>query len=195
MRGLGGAGESSVWAQPEAAMPCLAWPCKVPRAVVRHVNASTVHGSSGYALRVFSVLSTWGLTARDSMTFRPDCDWQRTWSWTSGRSKTVRDGRPRARRAKAKTEVGRNRTGRPGAVSALSGGWGGWRSSRRGAVALIYRLLHGAFRTTPANGAGGGRDRTGPRSTRNYLLLLLNYKASSQTPVLSLSLSHPASVR
>ena len=64
MRGLGGAGESSVWAQPEAAMPCLAWPCKVPRAVVRHVNASTVHGSSGYALRVFSVLSTWGLTAR-----------------------------------------------------------------------------------------------------------------------------------
>ena len=45
-------------------------------------------------------------------------------------------------------------------------------------------LLHGAFRitfrTTPANGAGGGRDRTGPRSTRNYLLLLLNYNDMNQ---------------
>lgn len=195
MRGLGGAGESSVWAQPEAAMPCLAWPCKVPRAVVRHVNASTVHGSSGYALRVFSVLSTWGLTARfDDFPTRPDCDWQRT----RGRGRRVvrrRYGRYDAQKPKPERKRGRNRTGRPGAVSALSGGWGGRRSSRRGAVAPNLRLLHGALRTTPANGAGGGRDRTGPRSTRNYLLLLLNYKASSQTPVLSLSLSHPASVR
>ncbi len=45
MRGLGGAGESSVWAQPEAATPCLA--CKVPRAVGSARVRATAHGRRG----------------------------------------------------------------------------------------------------------------------------------------------------
>ena len=157
MRGLGGAGESSVGASGSGHALHARCHAQCLRHVYARRNASTVHAFNfkrgGYALRVFQFCLP-GVSLLDSMTFRPDWQIQRTWSWTRSGRTGSRSAVPESRK---RPKTGRNRSTRTrGAVSALSGGWGGRRSSRRGAVAL----LHGAFRTTPANGAGGGRDST-----------------------------------
>jgi hypothetical protein len=67
VRGLGGAGESSVWAQPEAAMPCMQGATRSAFGTCTPGETGQ-HGSCVQARRLrpegVSVLSTWGLTAR-----------------------------------------------------------------------------------------------------------------------------------
>jgi hypothetical protein len=206
VRGLGGAGESSVWAQPEAAMPCMqGLPRAVPSARVR--QAKRQHGSCVQARRLrpegVSGFALPGVSLLDSMTFRPDWQSQRTWSLDAVGSDGSRSAVPESRKRRQNGKNSRNRSTRTrGGMRypryPAAGGAGG----APGAVRWRYYTERSAPPPRTAPAAAGTAPVPGRHVTIYYYYETTTkgtsgaLASSNQTArVLSLSLSHPASVR